>query len=108
MFGHRRHIYIPICQVWQADRFPKSLLERALLALSASPIGLREASGKRLGKPLLAFFLPRLPALSAIDRTGGHAKGSAGLIPSPALGERRHRSLARCLVAVRGQGHERW
>jgi hypothetical protein len=32
-------------------------------------------------------------------RTGGHAKGGAGLLPPPALGERYHRSLACRLVA---------
>src|SRR5262245_13948222 len=32
---------------------------------------------------------------------GGLANGSAGLFPPPALGERRHRSLARRLIAVR-------
>src|SRR5262249_6937748 len=35
-----------------------------------------------------------------IERTSGLANGRAGLFPSPALGERRHRSLARRLVAV--------
>src|SRR5262245_64734481 len=50
--------------------------------------------GRRRSPP--AISLPRALA----ERTS-HAKGSAGLFPSPALSERCHRSLARRLVAVR-------
>ena len=56
----------------------------------------RECPGE---KPASSFPYP-CPLLELAERTGGLANGAAGLFPSPALGERRHRSLARRLIAV--------
>src|SRR5262245_7209149 len=58
----------------------------------------RNGFGKTMGRRtrLPAISMPRALA----ERTGGLANGAAGLFPSPALGERRHRSVARRRVAV--------
>src|SRR6516165_4669001 len=80
-------------------------------------------SWEALGSSLPRFFglsVPQSPDNPASERAdflgifgfecdrGILANGAAGLFPSPALGERRHRSLARRLIAVCGTCDFSW